>query len=195
LQKMKMLLRVSDLKQYIYCPRIVYYSYLMPVEKKVTYKMEHGKVAEAEIATMEKRRKLKPYGLEEGKRRFDVWLKAEVVGLTGRIDLLIETVDRWYPVDFKYTQRPVQRNHLYQICGYALMIEELFRTRVDRGFVYLIPLKDVVVFTLKDDLKKDCRKMTAEIQEMIEKELMPEATSHRVRCVECEYQNYCRDIW
>lgn len=40
-----MMLRVSDLKQFIYCPRIVYYNYVMPVEKKTTYKMEHGKVA------------------------------------------------------------------------------------------------------------------------------------------------------
>lgn len=190
-----MLLRVSDLKQYVYCPRIVYYNYLMPVEKKVTYKMEHGKVAEAEIAALEKRRKLKPYGLEEGKRRFDVWLKAKGIGLTGKIDMVIESGDCFYPVDFKFTKQPPNKNHIYQICGYALMLEEFFRTRVELGFVYLIPMKDVAVFSLKDDLKRDCCRMIAEIRGMIDEERMPEASSHRDRCEECEYQNYCRDIW
>lgn len=190
-----MLLRVSDLKQYVYCPRIVFYAYVMPVEKKVTYKMEHGRVAEAEIAALEKRRKLRPYGLDQGRRQFDVWLKAEEIGLTGRIDMLIDRGDRCYPVDFKYTEKPPQRNHLFQICGYALMLEEVYDTCVDRGFVYVIPHKDVVMFSLDEDSKEQCRRMLGEMEKMISEERMPGATSHRARCVECEFQNYCRDIW
>ena len=190
-----MLLRVSDLKQYVYCPRIVFYAYRMPVDKKTTYKMEHGKVAELEIAGLEKRRKLKQYGLDEGKRMFNVWLTAERVGLTGKIDMLIERGDRYYPVDFKYTEKRPQRNHLYQICGYALMLEEVYDTCVDRGFVYLIPYKDAVVFRLDDELKEQCRKMLVEMQKMIVDEQIPEATGARARCAECEYQNYCRDVW
>ena len=68
----KMLLRVSDLKQYAHCRRIVYYTYVMPVEKKTTYKMEHGKLSEEVIATLETGRKLRAYGLEKGKRHFNV---------------------------------------------------------------------------------------------------------------------------
>lgn len=29
-------IRVNDIKQYAYCPRIVFYQYCMPVEKKAT---------------------------------------------------------------------------------------------------------------------------------------------------------------
>jgi CRISPR-associated exonuclease Cas4 len=190
-----MFLRVSDLKQFVYCPRIVFYAYLMPVEKKATYKMEHGKAAEEKIAVLEKRRKLKSYGLDRGNRRFGVWLQAPGIGLSGKIDMLIEVGGQRYPVDFKYTERPPQKNHLYQICGYALMLEELHGTGVDRGFVYLIPQKDVAVFALDTGLKDQCRRMVGEIREMIREERMPEATTRRRRCEECEYRNYCRDIW
>ena len=31
---------VTDLKQFVYCPRIPFYQYVMPVEKKATFKME-----------------------------------------------------------------------------------------------------------------------------------------------------------
>ena len=111
------------------------------------------------------------------------------------MDMLITSGSHYYTVDFKYTDKPPQRNHLYQICGYALMLEEMCSTRVGQGFVYLIPRKDVMVFKLNDDVKRDCRTMVHNILDMIEHERMPAATSRRARCVECEYRNYCRDIW
>lgn len=63
-------LRVNDLKQYAYCPRVVFYHYVMPVEAPSTYKMEHGKLAEEKIDELERRRGLKRYGLSSGTRRF-----------------------------------------------------------------------------------------------------------------------------
>jgi len=57
-------LRVNDLKQFTYCQRIVFYQYVMPVEKKATFKMEEGKRAEAVIDKLEKRRSLRGYRLE-----------------------------------------------------------------------------------------------------------------------------------
>ena len=36
-------LRVNDIKQYAYCPRVVFYQYCMPVNKQSTWKMEQGK--------------------------------------------------------------------------------------------------------------------------------------------------------
>ena len=61
-------IRVNDIKQYAYCPRVVFYQYCMPVNKKATWKMEQGKIAEAEIDELEKRRKLREYRLAEGRR-------------------------------------------------------------------------------------------------------------------------------
>ncbi len=39
-------IRVNDIKQYFYCPRVVFYQYSMPVEKKNTRKMELGRAEE-----------------------------------------------------------------------------------------------------------------------------------------------------
>lgn len=93
-------LRVTDLKQYEYCPRIVFYQYVLPVEKVSTYKMEAGKAQEARLDVLEKRRKLVRYGLRDGRRRFHVGLVSERLGLSGKLDLLIETDSDRYPVDF-----------------------------------------------------------------------------------------------
>lgn len=123
-------IRVSDLRQYHYCPRVVYYQYVMPVDHKTTYKMDKGKSAQAEIEVLEKRRKLKIYGLSEGRRLFGQWVKSNRLGLTGKPDLVIETEIELLPVDFKFTRGRPQKNHLFQLGGYALILEERFQKPV-----------------------------------------------------------------
>ncbi|MDD5206585.1 MAG: CRISPR-associated protein Cas4 [Desulfobacterales bacterium] len=188
-------IRVSDLRQYHYCPRVVYYQFVMPVDHKATYKMEKGKSAQAEIEVLEKRRKLKSYGLADGERLFGQWVKSHKLGLTGKPDLVIKTEIEIFPVDFKYTRGRPRRNHLYQLGGYALILEEKFQKPVKSGFIYLIPQKDAVVFPLTGELKQDCLRMVDEIRQMIEREIFPPAPVKRSKCTDCEYQNYCRDIW
>lgn len=188
-------LRVNDLKQYGYCPRIVYYQYVLPVERVPTYKMEHGKAAQIDIEALEKRRKLKAYGLARGERIFNPWLRSSRIGLSGRLDLLIRTEAACYPVDFKYTEEPPQRNHVLQLAGYALLVEEHFGVSVTTGFLYLIPKKDVAVFELSCEMKEEVKEILERIREMIRKESLPEPTPVRSRCQDCEYQNYCADIW
>ncbi|MFQ5904232.1 MAG: CRISPR-associated protein Cas4, partial [Candidatus Binatia bacterium] len=140
--------RANDIKQYFYCPRIVFYQYSMPVEKKPTWKMERGKIEEEETDRLEKRRKLTAYRLAEGKRQFHVWLSSERLGLTGKLDLVIDSSEGFFPVDFKFTSGRPHKNHIFQLCGYALLLEDRYRRQVNRGFVYLIPKNDAVVFTI-----------------------------------------------
>ncbi len=188
-------IRVNDIKQYAYCPRIVFYQYCMPVEKKATWKMEQGKVAEAEIDKLEKRRKLREYRLADGERRFHVWLSSRRIGLSGKIDLLIDSPEGLFPVDFKLTTGRPHKNHVAQLCGYALLLEDCYDREVTKGFVYLMPTNDAVVFDLTPERMKETRDVISEIRQMIEKEQMPAPTPVRNRCTDCEYRNYCGDIF
>lgn len=187
-------LRVSDLKQFVYCPRVVFYNYVMPVEKKTTFKMEHGKIAENRIDILENRRKLKKYGLSNGKREFHKQLYSGKYGLSGKIDLLIKTAEHYYPVDFKYTTSNPHKNHLYQLLGYAIILEDIYRCRVDKGFVYLIPKEDAVVFDLSDDLKDDTKNLLSEMRNMIHCQQIPPPVNSPTKCLDCEYRNFCGDV-
>ena len=162
-------LRVNDIKQYAYCPRIVFYQYSMPVEKKATWKMEQGTIEEAEVDWLEKRRKLSGYRLVEGERRFHFRLTSARLGLTGKLHLLIDSPEGLFPVDFKWTTERPYRNHIFQLCGYALLLEDHFQQSVTKGFVYLIPVSDAVVFDLTPELKDRTRAMLSEIRRMIER--------------------------
>lgn len=187
--------RVNDIKQYFYCPRIVFYQYSMPVEKKATWKMEQGKIEEEKIDQLEKRRKLSGYKLGEGKRQFHVWLSSERLGLTGKLDLLIDSSEGLFPVDFKFTAGTPHKNHIFQLCGYVLLLEECYQRQVDKGFVYLILENDAMVFDLTPDLKEETAKALDEIRSMVDRERMPPPTPVRNRCTDCEYRNFCGDIF
>jgi len=188
-------LRVSDLKQFVYCPRVVFYNYVMPVEKKATFKMEHGKIAENTIDRLENRRKLKRYSLSSGKREFHKQLHSDKYGLSGKIDLLIKTTDSYYPVDFKYTTSQPHKNHLYQILGYAIILEDVYDCVVKKGFVYLIPKEDAVVFDLSDDLKDETKNLLSEIKKMIHYQQIPPPIKSQAKCLDCEYRNFCGDVF
>jgi CRISPR-associated exonuclease Cas4 len=186
---------VNDLKQFEYCPRIVFYQYLMPVARKTTFKMEEGRRAETSIDELEKRRTLQRYGLAEGTRHFHVSLRSERLGLSGKLDLLIEGSEGLFPVDFKFSSGRPRRNHVYQLCGYALLLEETYGRVVRQGFIYMIPKKEVTALELTDQLKNETLVMLEAMREMIHVERMPNPTPVRARCDECEYRNYCADVF
>jgi CRISPR-associated exonuclease Cas4 len=188
-------LRVTDLKQFSYCQRIVFYQYVMPVEKKTTFKMEAGKQAEGVIDKLEQRRSLRKYRLAEGTRRFHVWLRSERLGLSGKLDLLIESPAGLFPIDFKNTTGRPQKNHTHQLCGYALLVEEAYQRPVELGFIYLIPRNEVVMIRLTPEQKTETALLLEEMRTMIQVERMPDPTPVQGRCTECEYRNYCGDVF
>jgi CRISPR-associated exonuclease Cas4 len=188
-------LNVTDLKQWAYCPRIPFYRYVLPVDHVRTYKMRRGHAAQQAVEALERRRRLKEYGLADGERRFDVWLRSPTLGLSGRVDLLVVTADGCFPIDFKDTEGGVRRNHRLQLATYALLIEETLRLTVPCGFVYLVPKDEVVRVEITNRDKQWVIEAIDNLHSMIAEERLPEPTTVRRRCSACELQNYCADIW
>jgi CRISPR-associated exonuclease Cas4 len=188
-------LRVHDLKQWEYCPRIVFYNTVMPVARRSTIKMERGKEIEIKLDALEARRTLRRYRLGEGERRFHVWLNSPALGLSGKLDLLIVTPVAAYPVDFKYTRDRPRRNHILQMAAYALLVEDVMRVPVPMAFIYLTPSHQVIRINLTERLKQVVPVQLASIRRMIQEAILPEPTSVRARCAECEFRNYCGDIF
>lgn len=188
-------LLVTDLKQWGYCPRIVYYRCLFGQPGHPTFKMEEGKLAQETLERLELRRSLKRYGFETAKRWFGVWLHDAELGLAGRLDMVLEAPKCAAVVDFKLTGGPPRDNHLLQLGGYALLAERRLGLPVRAGFIYRIPDGAVFAIELDDALRERvCRAMAA-IRETVQRQWCPEATSVRQRCVDCEYANYCGDVW
>ena len=188
-------LRVSDLKQYIYCPRILYFYYVLPVPRRVTRKMEYGKMEHIEIQQLEKRRGLKPYGILEGKRSFQISLSSTRLGIHGVLDMMITSADsNIYPVDFKHSLRQKDLHQKYQLAAYAMLLEEAYQRPVRFGFLYLIPAKKIVPVEITGGMREHVKKVISAIQNVVMGERMPAYVRSKQRCTDCEFRNYCADV-
>ena len=189
------LLPVTELRQWTYCPRVVYFHQFMPGAGQMTFKMREGLHAQEMIEVLEMRRTLRQYGLEGATREFNVWLQDESLGLSGKLDLLLRGDTFASVVDFKLTSGDVGENQKMQLTGYALLVEAALGLRVDRTFLFRIPDNRVFPVEITDEMRSQVRHIVAEVRRMKEREEIPGPTAIRARCVECEYANFCADVW
>src|SRR5436309_7250005 len=148
---------------------------------KPTYKMAQGKAAQAAIESLEKRRRLREYGLSEGKRHFGLSLFSGELGISGKLDLLIETPAACYPVDFKYTTGRPHHNHLLQLAGYSLLVAEHFSKPVPAGFIFIVTDDVTFRFAMTDPLLTEARSALLAMNTMIQHEIFPDPTAVRAR--------------
>ncbi len=193
----RLLLNVTDLKQYVYCPRIPFYFYCLPRIRPTTYSMEEGRLSHLETSEREERRTLAAYGLREGERFFDVLLRSERLGLVGKLDLAIRTHgpagDEAVVVDYKLTRDPMGPHYRLQLAAYALLIEEAWGVPVRQAFVYHIPLRKAEKAQITAQLRRKVPEVVAEIQALVRDERMPEPPKSLARCVACEFRRFCND--
>ncbi|MCW2279016.1 CRISPR-associated protein Cas4 [Heliophilum fasciatum] len=164
-----MMLKVTDIKQYVYCPRIPYFTYVLPVAKKMTRKMAYGRESHDRLDELEKRRTFAAYRVpgqrehdaqrslrreekprgdvfpewKQGERFFHTYLCSMRLGLEGKLDEHLVHGKDIFPVEFKATSRGPGLNHKYQLTAYAMLLEEHYQRSVRRGYFKLVsPFRD-----------------------------------------------------
>jgi CRISPR-associated exonuclease Cas4 len=189
--------RVTDLKQYVYCPRILYYHACLPRVRPTTFKMQAGIEAQAGAEGRERRRSLRTYGLEQGRRHFHVPLISERLGMRGEVDLVVETEVRGQPqaipVDYKLSKK-VGEHFRLQLAAYAVMLEDAWGVPAKRGFLYLIPLRRAQEVRITARQRTALDEALAVMNAMLLKEEMPPPTRSRAKCVSCEFRRFCNDV-
>jgi CRISPR-associated exonuclease Cas4 len=189
------LIPVTDLKQWAYCPRIVYYHRVMPGVGRPTFKMQEGIAAQELIESLEMRRGLKAYGVENYRKVFHRWLSSEALGLNGRLDLILEGEEEVIVVDFKLTSGEPGDNYRMQMAGYALLAEAGFDRPCPKCLLYRIPDGRLFSIPIGEELRARVTDAVRQIWLIALEQVYPAATPIRGRCSECEYANYCADVW
>lgn len=193
-------IEVSDLKQWRYCPRVVWYRYCLPAIRPITDLMQQGRRHHRAEEGREERRSLRSYGLSVGERVFDLAIYSNQLGLRGRIDLTIAVPDRVSPkaeavvVDYKDSEERIGPHFKLQLAAYALMVEEAWGLPVRVGFIYQIPLRQAQRIPITPTLRRNVIEGVATIRRSIAGESMPPPPASRGRCVNCEFRRFCNDV-
>lgn len=191
---------VTDLKQWCYCPRILWYRDCWPGIRPVTGLMTHGQGAHQAEADREIRRSLRTYGLTVGERFFDLPLADATLGLHGKLDLAIAVPTRAVRnaevvvVEYKDAEVVAREHFKLQLAAYALLVEAVWQRPVRHGFLYSIPLRRATRVPIAPALRQKVHTAIAAMRQMHETEAMPAAPLNRRPCVTCEFRRFCNDV-
>ena len=175
---------VSDVVQYLYCPRKVYFIKVMGL-RMTKPKMDVGKEVHDNVAKSMKRRKI------DGELMENVYLESRRYGIKGCVDAIIRREDEFIPVDVKFSRfKGVFYGWKMQIVAYALLVEENFDCVVKRGYVYLVTDGKWMEVEITPEDRKALERIIEKVNEIIREEKYPSVQKSK-KCNYCEMSKLC----
>jgi CRISPR-associated exonuclease Cas4 len=186
-------LRINELKNYVYCPRITFYELCLDLNR-ATRLAELGIEAEKETKKRMRRRKHALHAITDGVRHLDVMVVSHAHRLIGKVDEVVETPAGLHVVDYKDTDRDYGYWKI-QMQGYALCTAETLGRPILGTYIYIIPTQTYRPVKLT---ARDMKKLTTVIkciETMLAQEICPPPTPHAGKCRTCQYRRFCNDVF
>jgi CRISPR-associated exonuclease Cas4 len=192
----------TDVKQFVFCPRVTYFTKVMRLKPIMGSQQEAGKKSHDKLSRLEKRRQslLKaklPISIEH--KQFDVSLVSNKLEAMGRLDMLVQTSAKEYiPVEFKdmFSNRgKLHLDHKYQLVVLALLVEDTFNVIVQRGIVHYMRDEITVNTRISVGMKNRAKTYIKRIKQMIHSGKIPNSRRQcRFQHVGCGYADQCTDF-
>ncbi|MCW3995985.1 MAG: CRISPR-associated protein Cas4 [Candidatus Bathyarchaeota archaeon] len=191
---------VTDIKHYVYCPRLVYFDRVLHATPVFGSQQEEGKESHEEQVAKELRRKDAVYYSREfvgAEKMLFVPLTSSALGLQGNVDLIIHTArGEFIPVEYKNMNSDGGRvcmDHKYQLVAYALLIEECFGTIVKQGIVNYLPEGQILQFEITPTMKTHIKRVLGHIKRIIQTEELPPIRVAAYKCQGgCGHKQTCQ---
>jgi CRISPR-associated exonuclease Cas4 len=183
----------SEIIQYLYCPRFIYFEKVLgiPQYEEKSYKAMKGRHLHDSKQKMNSHYLRKKIGVTE--KFQEQYLTNEM--LRGKVDeVLILDDGTAAPLDYKFAQYKDRVFNTYktQLACYAWLIEDNFNRTVDRGYlVYTRSKSKLIEVKLEESFKRGVKEKARDIIRIIDKNFFPKATRYKKRCIECTYRNIC----
>lgn len=183
----------SHIIQHQYCPRFIYFEYVLsiPQYEEKNFKVLKGRELHDERLEQNKEYLRRKIGVVN--KYLDQYLTNPL--LRGRVDEVLELSDgTMAPLDYKFA---IYDNFVYltyktQLQCYALLIEDNFGMPVKKGYLVYVRSKNKLVdVEINENDKQTVRKCAMDIHQIIGKNYFPKATRHKARCIGCTYTNIC----
>jgi CRISPR-associated exonuclease Cas4 len=118
-----------------------------------------------------------------------------VEGLRGKVDEVLELNNGTFaPLDYKFAlwKDKVFETYKQQLYCYAILIEEIYGTKVEKGFlVYTRSKHKLVEVPIPLEAKQEIKKSMDQMLQILDRNKFPKATKFKKRCVNCTYRNIC----
>lgn len=174
---MDTLVNVSDLNQYVYCPRRYWYLHFYDTQGR-NYERIEGKTKHENQST-------------RGDWLNELYLESEELGLKGKLDILDLDGARTVPVERKRAESgQYYRSDKIQLAGYCLLLEEHLGESVREGAIYLYETDQRMHVSITEDHREAVREAIEEIRSMSPDDVPP-LTDNPNKCEACSAREYC----
>lgn len=183
----------SHIIEYLFCPRFIYFQYVLqiPQHEEKSFKAIKGREIHDLKMVTNKDYLRKKIGVKE--KYLDVYLTNET--LRGKVDeVLLLSDGTMAPLDYKFAKYNdrVYNTYITQLICYAILIEQNFNKMVDKGFlVYVRSKNKLIEININETDKQNVNKKITEIIEIIDKNIFPQSTKAKRKCLTCTYRNIC----
>jgi len=182
---MSIIFTCEDIRQYYYCPRKIYFRYVLRVRTPETYKMVRGRRVHENFRI-------------DGNVVKDVYLCSEELGIAGIIDLLEfvgDGVVNIIEIKCGGFGRRMYEDHKVQLAAQAMLVEEVLGLRVHKIKTLNAETGDIREIYITEYHREMVRRALEDMRRIVEREIVPEPTEHRARCVDCECRVFCIDVF
>lgn len=184
----------SEIIEFMYCNRFTYFMNCLEISQNEDkrYKVQKGKEKHIDKSNTNieyVRKKI------NGKAKFiNAYLISEKYKLKGIVDEIYELQDGTFaPLDYKYAVYD-EKDYLtykYQMVMYSLMIEEIYKCKVEKFYlVYCRSNNKLVEEVIDPKLRREVEKALDMYGEVM-KGYYPKATKSKARCNDCCYNKIC----
>ncbi len=190
----KQYLTATDLMNYSYCPRIIYFVHVLRKPQFTTKKEYKGREKEVDFQAKARRTKIvKSY--PKLPKILKVHLVFEKLGWKTIVDSILINKEKGeaYPIQAKYsfTPRKIYKAQKRQIVMEAMLIEEIFGHKVPYGYIKFLRSGDLIKVFISEADKADLIETFSKIGKIIYQEHNPKPTKFVKRCTDCCFKNIC----
>lgn len=184
---------ISLIRQYKFCPRIVYYNLLTNIKPIFPRQVSLGTDYHELQNEMIKSRKFKKFHIDYQEILSEKYLENEELNICGKVDFTFLTKDELIPCEFKHINSKPNYSHILQLVGYGILLEKEYEQEFKKAFIIYSNNMKFYKIDITKKHKKDFFEVIKDIENIIKNDILPNSSANENQCIQCEYLNYCDD--
>lgn len=167
--------QISDLNQYLYCPRRLYYLLFYNTQGMNKYLLE-GRLNHQSHS-------------KRGGWIHELYCRSDKIGLEGKIDVIESKGGDLFPIEKKRGYRYFE-NDVVQLTAYGMLLEEMSGKEIKSGYIYLYSTNKREKIEFTDELIEKVLATVNAIKTM-KPSVLPDFTENKRKCSKCSVISYC----
>ena len=186
-------LPIHLIRQYLFCPRVVYFLEVLSIPKVSPIWVKEGEDYHKSQEKLFKRRTLSRFNLENADFWQNVNLSYSDLNFYGICDALIISDTNIYPVEIKlHGQKPTKAQKM-QLIAYGILAEKIYKKEFNLGFICFDKNAKTIPIEVTKTQKNELQEIVNKIIQLIKDEKLPYSNAEDEKCTQCEFLNYCND--